>query len=82
MLLEIKIYFEGWESEKKKKKHGNHVIEDYIKECNRHGAIPVSYFQRHIHDRKFIMKYYGLGPLGAKAIAKPLEVCFFLLFVY
>ena len=49
-------------------------IKDYIRECNRMGVIPVSYFKRHIEDRAFVMKHHGLGPLGAKAIAKPLEV--------
>lgn len=50
------------------------VMEEYIQECNDAGAIPVSYFQKHVTDKTFEMKYHGLGPLGAKAIAKPLEV--------
>lgn len=49
-------------------------IQDYILECNKSGVIPVSYFQRHCHDKAFVMRNHGLGPLGAKAIAKPLEV--------
>ena len=49
-------------------------IKDYIDECNRVGVIPVSYFQRHCHDKAFVMRHHGLGPLGAKAISKPLEV--------
>ena len=49
-------------------------IKDYVVECNRLGVIPVSYFQRHCHDKAFVMRHHGLGPLGAKAIAKPLEV--------
>ena len=49
-------------------------IKDYIKECNRVGVIPISYFQRHIQDTRFVMRHHGLGPLGAKAISKPLEV--------
>ena len=51
-------------------------IKDYIVECNRLGVIPVSYFQRHCHDKAFVMRHHGLGPLGAKAISKPLEVSF------
>lgn len=35
----------------------------------------MSYFVKHIQDKKFEMKYHGLGPLGAKAIALPLRVC-------
>ena len=46
----------------------------YIAECNRVGCIPASYFIRHIQDHDFIMRNHGLGPLGAKAISKPLEV--------
>lgn len=49
-------------------------IKGYIRECNKLGVIPVSYFEKHIEDRAFVMKHHGLGPLGAKAIAKPLEV--------
>ena len=49
-------------------------IKDYVKECNRLGVIPCSYFSRHVHDANFCMRNHGLGPLGAKAIAKPLEV--------
>ena len=47
---------------------------DYINECNQLGVIPVSYFMRHITNRDFVMKNHGLGPLGAKAIAKAIEV--------
>ncbi len=49
-------------------------IKDYIRQCNNLGIIPVSYFKRHVNDRKFVMRSHGLGPLGAKAIAKPLMV--------
>ena len=54
--------------------HDPSGMKAYVRECNRCGVIPVSYFQRHIHDNEFVMRYYGLGPLGAKAIAKPLGV--------
>ena len=46
----------------------------YIDICNQTGVIPVSYFVRHIQDKEFQMRYHGLGPLGAKAIALPLKV--------
>ena len=36
--------------------------------------IPVSYFIRNLTETEIIMKYHGLGPVGAKAIAKTLEV--------
>lgn len=49
-------------------------IRDYIYECSKTGVIPVSYFMRHVKDEKLVMRYRGLGPLGAKAIARPLEV--------
>ena len=49
-------------------------VQQYIRDCNKYGAIPVSYFLRHVDDDKFVMKFYGLGPLGAKAISRPLEV--------
>ena len=59
--------------------HGEHKfdafgVENYIKECNKLGVIPASYFLRHVRDREFVMRNHGLGPLGAKAISKPLEV--------
>ncbi|KAK2161696.1 hypothetical protein LSH36_111g02014 [Paralvinella palmiformis] len=49
-------------------------IKDYIRECNRLGVLPVTFFQRHVMDREFVMRNHGLGPLGAKAISKPLEL--------
>lgn len=45
----------------------------YIHMCNETGTIPISYFLRHIKDTKFRMRYHGLGPMGAKAIAVPLK---------
>ena len=49
-------------------------LRDYIAECKKLGVVPASYFSRHIHGKAFVMKHYQLGPLGAKAIAKPFEV--------
>ena len=46
----------------------------YIHICNQTGTIPASYFLRHKQDTHFRMRYHGLGPLGAKAIALPLKV--------
>ncbi|WAR18831.1 LR74A-like protein [Mya arenaria] len=45
----------------------------YIYQCNETGVIPASYFLRHINNTTFRMRYHGLGPLGAKAIAIPLK---------
>ena len=46
----------------------------YASACDRLGIVPVSYFSRHITDQEIVMRYHGLGPLGAKAIAKVLRV--------
>ncbi|XP_069117920.1 leucine-rich repeat-containing protein 74B-like [Argopecten irradians] len=45
----------------------------YIHMCNETGVIPVSYFLKHIEDKEFRMRFHGLGPLGAKAIAYPMK---------
>lgn len=34
----------------------------------------MSYFVKHINDKEFIMRNHGLGPNGAKAISKPLQL--------
>ena len=49
-------------------------VKNYIHECNQLGVIPVSYFKQHILQTSFVMRHHGLGPLGAKAIAKSLTV--------
>ena len=46
----------------------------YVQECNRVGVIPASFFKRNVHGSNFAMRNHGLGPLGAKAICKPLSV--------
>ena len=46
----------------------------YDKVCNRMGLVPVSYIKRHITDNEIVMKYHGLGPSAAKAIALVLRV--------
>ncbi|OWF38686.1 leucine-rich repeat-containing protein 74B-like [Mizuhopecten yessoensis] len=45
----------------------------YIHMCNETGVIPVTYFIKHIEDKEFRMRFHGLGPLGAKAIAYPMK---------
>ncbi|KAL5008535.1 hypothetical protein ScPMuIL_014116 [Solemya velum] len=45
----------------------------YIDECNKTGVIPASFFVRQLKDEKCTLRYYGLGPLGAKAISVPLK---------
>lgn len=41
----------------------------YDKICERMSIIPVSYFTRHILDHEITMRWHGLGPAAAKAIA-------------
>ncbi|XP_006797196.1 leucine-rich repeat-containing protein 74A-like isoform X2 [Neolamprologus brichardi] len=41
----------------------------YLKACKQTGAVPVSYILRHLDDDILDLNYYGLGPLGAKALA-------------
>jgi len=66
--------YEEWINEEKreieKDKTGD---KKYVHICNTTGVIPASYFLEHIQDKEFAMKYHGLGPLGAKAIAWPLQ---------
>ncbi|KAL3874329.1 hypothetical protein ACJMK2_037359 [Sinanodonta woodiana] len=42
---------------------------DYEKYCQSLGVVPVSYFLRHITDPEITMRWHGLGPVAAKAIA-------------
>ena len=46
----------------------------YDKICERMGIVPVSYFMRHILDTEITMRWHGLGPGPAKAIALVLRV--------
>ncbi|XP_026049946.1 leucine-rich repeat-containing protein 74A-like isoform X7 [Astatotilapia calliptera] len=41
----------------------------YLKACKQTGAVPVSYILCHLDDAILDLNYYGLGPLGAKALA-------------
>ena len=46
----------------------------YDKICERMNIVPVSYFTRHILDNEITMRWHGLGPAAAKAIALVLRV--------
>ncbi|KAL5008650.1 hypothetical protein ScPMuIL_014231 [Solemya velum] len=41
----------------------------YEKICGSLGVTPISYFVRHINDHAIVMRYHGLGPAAAKALA-------------
>ncbi|XP_064602827.1 leucine-rich repeat-containing protein 74B-like [Liolophura sinensis] len=41
----------------------------YRSVCDQLGVVPISYFIRHITEPTVTMRYHGLGPIGAKAIA-------------
>jgi hypothetical protein len=47
----------------------------YLRVCEELGIVPASYFTRHMDCTEVSMKYHGLGPSGAKAIAAVLKVC-------
>ncbi|XP_063426854.1 leucine-rich repeat-containing protein 74B-like [Mytilus trossulus] len=42
---------------------------NYLKICQQYGLVPISYFVRHITDNEITMRYHGLSPTAAKAIA-------------
>jgi hypothetical protein len=48
---------------------------NYLKICQQYGIVPISYFVRHIVDNEITMRYHGLSPTAAKAIALVLRVC-------
>lgn len=45
----------------------------YTKICNQLGLVPINYFMRHIQDTELAMRYHGLGPSAARAIALVLK---------
>lgn len=49
----------------------------YLTACKQTGAVPVSYILCHLDDAILDLNYYGLGPLGAKALAILLKVILF-----
>lgn len=71
----IWVFFPEWVNEDKIQIQRDEVGDKkYIHICNEEGVIPVTYFLKHIQDSEFVMRFHGLGPLGAKAIAFPLKV--------
>ncbi|XP_055005443.1 leucine-rich repeat-containing protein 74A-like [Boleophthalmus pectinirostris] len=45
----------------------------YLQACSRIGTVPVGYFLRHLGESSLNLNYYGIGPLGAKALATVLQ---------
>ncbi|KAF3702818.1 Leucine-rich repeat-containing protein 74A [Channa argus] len=45
----------------------------YLKACQQTGTSPVSSFLSHLGEAHLNLNYYGLGPLGAKALAIALQ---------
>ncbi|XP_070705981.1 leucine-rich repeat-containing protein 74A-like [Pempheris klunzingeri] len=45
----------------------------YLQACQRAGVIPVSSFLRHLDEANLNLNHYGVGPLGAKALAIALQ---------
>jgi hypothetical protein len=41
----------------------------YLLACELYDVVPCSFFLKHMHDQEVILRHYGLGNLGAKAIA-------------
>ena len=46
----------------------------YMAACESAGVTASSYFIKHIEDKEVVMRFHGLGPIGAKALCKPLKV--------
>lgn len=69
------MMFSEWINEAKREIENDKTGEKkYLHMCEETGVIPASYFLNHIQEKEFSMKYHGLGPNGAKAIAWPLKV--------
>lgn len=83
----------GWNRNKKNKKYSIYIFitfaeetfvhdtsgrSHYTKICNQLGLVPINYFMRHIQDTELAMRYHGLGPSAARAIALVLKVGFFI----
>ncbi|XP_041351083.1 leucine-rich repeat-containing protein 74A-like [Gigantopelta aegis] len=45
----------------------------YIAACEYNGALPATYFIKHITDHKVSMRFHGIGPAGAKSMCVPLK---------
>ena len=46
----------------------------YLAACEYKGVTPVTYFIRHIEDTEVVLRFRGLGPMGAQALSVPLKV--------
>jgi hypothetical protein len=69
------IWITEWINEAKREIENDKTGEKkYLHICEETGVIPASHFLSHIQEKEFCMKYHGLGPNGAKAIAWPLKV--------
>ncbi|XP_026175080.1 leucine-rich repeat-containing protein 74A-like [Mastacembelus armatus] len=55
------------------KRPGSSIEELYLQACQKTGATPVSAFFRHLDEASLNLNYYGVGPLGAKALAVVLK---------
>ena len=51
------------------KKESETLEGKYLLACELYDVVPCSYFLKHMHDQEVILRHYGLGNLGAKAIA-------------
>lgn len=49
-------------------------VELYLQACQQTGATPVSSFLRHMGEANLNLNHYGVGPMGAKALAIVLQV--------
>ncbi|XP_071335276.1 leucine-rich repeat-containing protein 74A-like isoform X2 [Trachinotus anak] len=47
--------------------------EVYLRACRRTGTTPISSFLRHLGEANLNLNHYGVGPLGAKALAIALQ---------
>ncbi|XP_052273709.1 leucine-rich repeat-containing protein 74B-like [Dreissena polymorpha] len=54
--------------------HDTTGVNRYLRMCQKLEIQPITYFLKHMQDKELVMKYHGLGPLGMKAMADPLEV--------
>lgn len=48
--------------------------EQYLKACRKIGVTPISSFLRNSSEANLNLNHYGVGPLGAKALAIALQV--------
>ncbi|XP_055995163.1 leucine-rich repeat-containing protein 74B-like isoform X4 [Ostrea edulis] len=71
---DLDMDYDEWINEAKREIENDKTGEKkYLHICEETGVIPASHFLNHIQEKEFSMKYHGLGPNGAKAIAWPLK---------